>query len=157
MFAKPQQEHEWLEQLVGQWTIEQKCTMPDGTASVSGGQMTCRSVGGLWLIAESSGPSAESDPWHCIMTLGYDPAQNCYVGTFIGSMMTHLWPYRGTRDAASPRLTLDSEGPKFDGTGTTKYRDTLEIISPDKWLFYGEVLRDDGTWFRMMDGEHRRA
>ena len=45
------------------------------------------------------------------MTLGYDPVQKRFVGTFIGSMMTHMWIYNGTLDAAGKVLTLDTEGP----------------------------------------------
>lgn len=37
-----------------------------------------------------------------MMTLGYDPARKWFVGTFIGSMMTHMWVYAGTV------LTLDT-------------------------------------------------
>jgi hypothetical protein len=29
------------------------------------------------------------------LTLGYDPQRERYVGTWIGSMMTHLWGVRG--------------------------------------------------------------
>ena len=35
-------------------------------------------------------------------TLGYDPAKKKYVGTFIASVMTHLWIYSGSLDAAHP-------------------------------------------------------
>ena len=53
MFAKPQSEHQWLDQLVGEWTFEHECQMPDGSTSNAPGKMTCRSLGGLWLICES--------------------------------------------------------------------------------------------------------
>lgn len=157
MFAKPQQEHQWLEQLVGNWTVEQQCTMPDGNQVESSGRMSCRMIGGLWLLAESTGVDPEGNPWTCVMTLGFDPAKEAFIGTFLGSMMTHLWPYHGRRDPSGNRLPLDSEGPKFDGSGTTRYRDTLEIVSPNEWLFDGEVLSDDGTWVEMMHGRHRRT
>ncbi len=156
MFDKPQQEHQWLSQLVGTWRIEQHCTMPDGNTNQAEGRMTCRSVGGLWLIAESTGESDEGDPWTCIMTLGFDPKQNAYVGTFLGSMMSHLWPYNGRLDASGKRLPLDSTGPRFDGSGMAKYRDTIEILSPDQWRFTGELQQDDGNWISIMNGMHTR-
>ena len=66
------------------------------------------------------------------MTLGYDPAKKAFVGTFIGSMMTHLWVYDGELDAAGKVLTLDAEGPSFAATDKmAKYKDAIEIKSDD--------------------------
>ncbi|QDS88014.1 hypothetical protein EC9_22000 [Rosistilla ulvae] len=156
MFNKPQQEHRWLDQLVGQWRIEQQCTMPDGKVNQTEGTMNCRSVGGLWLIAESTGKSDEGDDWNCIMTLGFDPLQDAYVGSFIASMIAHLWPYRGKLDESGKRLPLDSTGPKFEGTGMARYRDTIEIVSSDEWAFTGELQQEDATWLKIMNSVHYR-
>ena len=154
MFAKPQEEHRWLEQLVGSWNVEQDCVMPDGTTK-STSEMSCRMVGGLWLVSENAGESPEGD-WTCIMTLGFDPSKKAYVGTFLGSMMTHLWQYQGVVDESGSRLPLMSRGPTFDGSGVTNYRDTVEIISPDKWLFIGEMEQNDGQWKQIMLSTHAR-
>jgi hypothetical protein len=157
MFTEPQQEHRWLDQLVGSWKFEHNCQMPDGSKVTTQGTMACRSLGGLWLIGESSGCSPEGGAWSSIMTLGFDPAQNQYIGTFIGSMMAHLWPYRGVVDASGKRLPLLSEGPKFDGSGMGTYRDTIEIIDADTWLLTSEFQSDDGTWQPFMSGKHTRS
>jgi len=156
MFSKPQHKHKWLDQLVGEWRIEQQCTMPDGTTNQTEGTMTCRSIGGLWIIAESSGTSDEGD-WTCVLTLGYDTKANAYIGTFIGSMMTHLWPYKGNLDASGNRLPLDSTGPTFDGQGMAEYCDTIEIIGKDEWDFTGEMKQEDGTWLKIMSSKHFRS
>lgn len=156
MFAEPQQEHRWLDQLVGSWKFEHDCQMPDGSNLTTHGTMTCRSLGGLWLICESSGCSPGGGAWSSIMTLGFDPTQNQYIGTFIGSMMAHLWPYRGVVDASGKRLPLQSEGPKFDGSGMGTYRDTIEIVDADTWLFTSEFQSDDGKWQQFMSGKNTR-
>ncbi|TWT93733.1 DUF1579 domain-containing protein [Stieleria varia] len=156
MFSKPQQEHVWLDRLVGQWKFEHECEMPDGSKTSAQGLMNCRSLGGLWLICESSGDSPDGQ-WSSIMTLGFDPTQNQYVGTFIGSMMANIWPYHGVLDPAGNRLPLYSEGPKFDGSGLGKYRDTIETIDADTWLFISEIQTDSGEWKRFMLGSHTRA
>jgi hypothetical protein len=91
------------------------------------------------------------------MTLGFDPKQQRYIGTFIASMMTHLWPYTGVLDASGRKLPLDSEGPKFDGSGMTKYRDTIEVVDHDHWTFSGDVLADDGSWQSIMTSHNRRV
>lgn len=157
MFAKPQQEHQWLDQLLGQWKFDHDCHMPDGSQSTAQGTMTCRSLGGMWLIAESSGNSAEGGAWSAIMTLGFDPAQNQYIGTFVGSMMTHMWPYHGLLDSSGKRLPLNTEGPKFDGSGIGKYRDTIEIVDANTWLLISELQSPDGQWQQFMTGKHMRA
>lgn len=157
MFEKPQQEHEWLNQLVGNWTFEHVCQMPDGKSNKTPGKMTCRMLGGLWLICESSGESDEGGKWSSIMSVGYDPKQNKYVGTFLGSMMTKLWLYEGTLDPSGKRLPLEAEGPGFDGSENCKYRDTIEIVDSDQWLFFSETMNDQGEWNKFMEGLHRRV
>ena len=157
MFAEPQSEHRWLAQLVGKWAFEHACEMPDGQTSSTRGEMHCRMLGGLWLICESAGESAEGGAWTSIMTLGFDPAQGCYVGTFVGSMMANIWSYRGGLDASGKRLPLDTQGPTFDGTGTCRYRDTIEIEHGDQWLFTSEMQNGDGQWVKFLDAKHVRA
>ncbi|MCM2372725.1 DUF1579 domain-containing protein [Aporhodopirellula aestuarii] len=157
MFAKPQAEHQWLEQLVGEWSFEHDCQTPDGESMKSSGKMTCRMLGGLWVICESSGGSSADDKWSSIMTLGYDAAKKLYVGTFVGSMMDNIWPYQGVLDESGKRLPLDSEGPKFDGSGTGKFRDTIEIVDENNWRMISELQNDDGEWTKFMHGHHTRV
>ena len=156
MFAKPQQEHEWLDQFVGNWKFQHDCQMPDGTKSTAHGGMTCRSLGGMWLICESSGDSPDG-AWSTVMTLGFNPSQNQFVGTFVGSMMANIWPYHGVLDSTGMRLPLYSEGPKFDGNGIGKYRDTIEVIDTETWLFTSELQTDDGAWKQFMVAKHTRC
>ena len=157
MFAKPQHEHQWLDPLIGQWKIEHECQEPDGKISTTLGVMNCRSLGGMWLICESSGESSEAELWSAIMTLGYDLHQKQYVGTFVGSMMTNIWHYQGVVDESGKRLPLESEGPAFDGSGRCKYRDTIEILDNENWLFTSELQADDGKWRQFMAGKHTRT
>lgn len=155
MFTKPQAEHHWLDQFIGRWTIEHDCTMPDGKKSNHTGTMNCRSLGGLWLICESDGQGSDGD-WSSIMTLGFDPQLNQYVGTFIGSMMANIWPYRGVLDSSGRTLPLTSEGPNFAGEGTAQYRDTLLIEDKSTWHFNSEIQSADGSWVQIMSAKHTR-
>lgn len=157
MFAQPQPQHQWLDQLIGNWDFEHDCQMPDGSKSKTQGTMNCRSLGGLWLICESRGKSADSEEWSSIMTLGFDPVQNQYVGTFVASIMANIWPYHGTLDPNGKRLPLYSKGPKFEGEGLGSYRDTIEIIDDNTWLFLSEQQSDDGQWVQFMAGKHTRS
>ncbi len=130
---QPQQEHQWLQKLVGEWTYETEAAMgADQTPMMSAGTESVRSLGGLWVMAEGQGEMPDGSPATTVMTLGYDPAKKKFVGTFVGSMMTHLWVYEGELDEGRKVLTLDAEGPSFtDPNKTAKYKDTIEIKSDD--------------------------
>ncbi|MCU0718443.1 MAG: DUF1579 domain-containing protein [Pirellula sp.] len=156
MFSQSQKEHHWLSRLVGNWEFEHDCKMPDGTDAKSGGKMVCRMLGELWLICESTGVAPDGGSWSSVMTIGFEPTKNAYVGTFIGSMMANIWHYRGVMDDDGVTLPLESEGPKFDGSGMGKYRDTIKIIDENTWLFTSDFQLDDGTWNPFMSGAHRR-
>ncbi|MDV2992492.1 MAG: hypothetical protein N4J56_002146 [Chroococcidiopsis sp. SAG 2025] len=86
-----------------------------------------------------------------LMTLGYDPQQQRYVGTWIGSMMTYLWVYDGELDAAQRVLTLNSDGPAMTSNEKmAKYRDAIEFKSDDRRVMTSHVLGDDGQWHHFM-------
>lgn len=157
MFSQSQTEHHWLTQLVGQWEFEHDCQMPNGESAKSGGKMVCKMLGELWLICESEGNAPNGNSWSSIMTIGFDPTKGMYVGTFIGSMMANIWHYAGVLEADGVTLPLESEGPKFDGSGIGKYRDTIKLIDEKTWLFTSDFQSSDGTWSQFMNGVHRRV
>ncbi len=153
MNAEPQKEHHWLQKLVGDWTYEIEVMMePDRSPQKATGTESVRSLGGLWILAEAQGEMPGCGDATTMMTLGYDPQKQGYVGTWIGSMMTHLWVYDGGELDAGPRvLTLDSEGPAMAGEGKmARYKDAIEIRSDDWRVMTSHVLGDDGQWHQFM-------
>jgi hypothetical protein len=156
--VEPQKEHQWLHKLVGDWTAEMECVMgPDQPPVKSTGRETVRSLGGLWTLGEGEGDSPDGTPVKSLMTLGYDPQKQRFVGTFIASMMTHIWPYEGTLDQAGKALTLDSEGPHFAGEGKmAKYQDIIEFENDDHRILRSRMLGDDGNWVEFMTAHYRR-
>src|SRR5688572_22986296 len=118
MTIEPQKEHHWLQKLVGDWTYEAEATMKPGDPPVkSTGSESVRSLGSLWVVAEGQGEMPGCGPATTVMTLGYDPQKKRYVGTWVGSMMTHFWIYDGALDTSEQVLTLDTEGPSMAGDG----------------------------------------
>jgi hypothetical protein len=158
MHAEPQKEHLWLHRLIGAWTYEADCSMgPDQPPAKSTGSETVRSLGGLWVLCEGQGEMPGGGPATTIMTLGYDPQKRRYVGTWVGSMMTHLWAYEGELDAAAKALTLTAEGPSMTAEGkTAKYRDVIEFKSDDHRVLTSHLLGDDGQWHQFMTASYRR-
>ena len=158
MMAEPTREHRWLERMVGEWTFEGECMMgPDQPPMKSGGHSAIRSLGGLWLLNEGSGEMPGGGMMSSILTLGYDPAKGKFVGTFIASMMTHLWLYEGSLDAAGKVLTLDAEGPNMMGDGgMAKYQDIVTLENDDHWILSSQMLGPDGQWHKFMTAHYRR-
>jgi hypothetical protein len=92
-----------------------------------------------------------------ILTLGYNPQKEKYVGTWIGSMMTHMWVYEGQLDAAERALALDTEGPSMTEEGKlAKYRETIEFKSDDHRVFTSRVQGEDGAWQQLMSANYKR-
>ena len=91
-----------------------------------------------------------------IITLGFDPQKQRFVGTWVGSMMTHLWVYDGALDPAGKVLTLNAEGPSMSGNGMAKYQDIIELKSDDHHTLTARMLGDDGTWTQVMAADYRR-
>lgn len=158
MQAQPQKEHQWLQKLVGEWTYETEAVMgPDQPAETGSGTETVRSLGGLWVLAEGQGEMPGGSMATTLMTIGYDPRKQRYVGTWIGSMMTYLWLYDGEMDASETVLTLNSNGPSMSDDGKmAKYKDVIEFKSDDHRVMTSHVLGDDGQWHQFVTVTYRR-
>ena len=156
---EPQKEHDWLKQLLGEWTFEGEAMMgPDAPAEKFRGIERVRSIGDLWFLSEGEGAMPDGGASVTLATLGYDPQKKRFVGTFIGSMMTNLWVYDGSLDASERVLTLDTEGPSMTGDGRmAKYQDIIEILSADERTLSSRVQGDDGTWTPIMKMTYRRT
>jgi len=153
----PTVEHKWLDQMLGTWQAEYECSMgPDQPPGKFAAVEVVRSIGGLWIQAEAESENPGGGKSQNIITLGYDPQQKRFVGTFISSMMTHLWIYKGSLDAAGKVLTLDAEGPSFDGQGMAQYQDIFTAIDENHRTLSSQVLGKDGQWTHFMSGKFTR-
>lgn len=158
MKTEPQKEHQWLQKLVGDWTYEVDATMePEKPPERLTGSESVRSLGGLWFLAEGQGEMPGGGSATMLMTLGYDPLKARYVGTFIGSMMTHLWVYEGVLDAAGRVLRLDTIGPNMAAEPKmARFQDVIEFKSDDQRSLTSRMFGDDGKWHQFMTANYRR-
>ena len=161
MHVEPRPEHDWLRRLVGHWHYEGACAGEPGAAALSfGGVETVRAVGDIWIVAEGQGEMPGGGSSITLLTLGYDVRQRQFVGSWVGSMMAHLWVYHaGSLDAAGRVLTLEAEGPDLTGAadGTSRYRDVVELVGDAERRFRGLVATADGQWRELMSSTYRRA
>jgi len=141
--------HDWLRQLVGEWSWE--------TDGKHRGTERVRSIGGTWIVAEGHGETPDGIPSETLMTLGYSPGKSAYVGTFISSTMANMWIYEGWLDPAQNALVLDTEGPGFvDPSHRARYKDTIRIIDRDNRILTSEYQGEGGNWYQLMRVHYRR-
>ena len=152
----PEKEHQWLEQLVGEWSVESEMTMAPGQEPVkSTGTETVRSLKGYWIVAEMTGTMMD-EQFTSILTLGYDPKKKKYVGFWVGDMMPYLWKYEGTVDESGKVLTLETEGPCPTAPKISKFKEILEIKDKDHRTFTTQMQGDDGNFTTVMKAEYTR-
>lgn len=150
------EQHEWLQQLVGEWTVSSEAAAGGESAAWESTE-SIRSIGGLWIVAEGTADDA-GQPFTSLLTLGYDPNKEAFVGTWIDSIQTTLWTCTGHLDESRRTLTLEAEGPGFsDPTRTSRYRDQIELVGPDEKRMISSVLGDDGAWATYMTVSGRRV
>ena len=152
-------EHRWLQKLIGEWTYETEAMMgPDRPLEKSTGTESVRPLGDLWILGEGQGEMPGCGSVTTLVTLGFDPQKQRYVGTWIGSMMNYLWVYDGELDADKKVLTLNSDGPAMTGEGKmAKYKDVIEFRHDDHRVLTSHMLGDDGQWHLFMTANYHRA
>jgi len=148
----------FLHQLSGEWSVLAEATLGPGQEPVRReSREVARVLGGKWLVAEGTGALGDQT-FTSILTLGYDPAEERFVGTWIDSMQTHLWLYTGILDDSGTALTLETEGPILgDPTRTAQYREVIEIRGADRKVMRSMILGPDGEWFEFARAEYRRV
>ena len=108
-------------------------------------------------MAESQGEMCgDGGDMTAIMTLGYNLTTQRYIGTWVGSMMTHLWVYDGELDAAERVLTLNAQGPAMSGNGMAPYKDVVEFKDDDHRVLTAYMVGNDGQWQPFMTTLYRR-
>jgi hypothetical protein len=146
-------EHKFLLQFVGEWTYSNTYLMgPDQPPMTMTGKETVRSIGELWTVGEGTIGDGTS-----VMTLGFDPKKNLFVGTFIASMMTHIWHYTGTLDSTGKILALDAKGPSMTDPNTdAEYVDTIEAVDANTRTLKSKIKKPDGQWVEFMSATYTR-
>jgi hypothetical protein len=159
MTAEPTKEHRWLLRMVGEWSFEGECMMgPDQPPMKGSGSESVSQLGDLWIVSSGTIGMPDGSPHRMQLTLGFDPQKDLFVGTWVGSMMSHLWVYEGKLDAARKVLTLDCEGPDMSGAGgTAKYQDIYELVDNDHRILRSRMQGPDGAWMQFMEAHYRRV
>jgi hypothetical protein len=158
MDTKPVPEHEWLQQLVGEWRTESVMTMPEGTEATSQGKETVRDLGGLWAYTEGTAVVPDGSTMEYRSAIGYDVSFKEYRGFWLASMSSHLWKYTGEMSADRKTLTLNCVGPHMMKDGeTANYRDVIEILDANRRTMSSYGQDDSGEWIPFMKVTYTRV
>lgn len=157
MMPKPQKEHDWFQQFVGEWESDSECTMEPGKPPMkSSWTENCRMIGGFWMQSEGNGEMMGS-PFTSVLTLGFNPDDEQFVGTFIFGGCYFLWQYKGSLNAEGNTLTLETEGPCPMSQGkVTRFTEVIEFKDKDHRTFTSTAHGEDGSRTTVMKIESRR-
>lgn len=157
--AEPTKEHAWLAKMAGEWEFEvEGMCEPGEPPHKSSGRERVRTLGDLWVIGEGEGGMPDGGEARMLLTLGYDPAKQKFVGSWVGSMMTHMFVYEGELEADGKTLTLETEGPSFTAPGKmSKYRDVYEMVSEDERILRSMAPDGKGGWTVFNTARYRRV
>lgn len=146
----PTKQHQLLEKFGGEWVTEGEMVMgPDQPVIKTNGTESTRSIGGFWCVSEYKG-EFQGAPFTGVMTIGYDPKKQKYVGTWVCSMCHDLVEYEGSMDEAGKVLTLNTECTCPTTGKPMKMRDVIEIKDDGRKVLTSYGLGDDGEWAQFM-------
>jgi hypothetical protein len=152
---KPLKEHEWLQQIVGEWDTEAEVVSEPGKPPIkTKGSESSRMIGAFWVLSEHRGEIPGAGAFTGILTLGFQPDKDKYVATWIDSCTTRLWTYLGSVDASGKTLTLEAEGPGEDGK-PAKFREVIEVKDRDH-KDYRSSIQKDGKWVTFLTIKYTR-
>jgi len=157
-FPKPQAEHEWLQQFIGTWTMKNESKGVPGQPDMQcEGTIEAKMLGKFWVVSRIEN-DMQGEKMIGLQTIGYDAQAKKYVGTWVDSMMNHMWKYEGSVDKTGKILTLEAEGPAFLTEGkAAKFRDIYEFKSKDEMAIKTEMQQPDGKWVTFMTGMAKRT
>lgn len=160
MATRPLKEHEWLQNLVGEWRIESEMMMEPGAPTMkSQGKATTKVLdGGLWAITEINDTMPDDTEVKSFFALGYDVSFKEYRGCWIMSASSHLWKYVGEPSADGKTMTLNCEGPSMIVDGETAlYREVIELIDENHRTQTSYAQDENGEWQQFGKADYFRV
>lgn len=148
----------FLQQFVGEWSVDSYAVMEPGEDPYHfEGNEKARMLGGQWLVSEYIS-EVEGVTLNSILTIGYDPAKEKFVATYVNAMQTRLWTYEGTLDDEGTTLTLRTEGPFMgDPSRTAEFRVVIDHKDADEWTMSSQIhMPEDDEWVEFLRFEYER-
>ncbi len=153
----PGEHHQYLDQLVGEWTGEYRIWMEPGTEPmVFNGTVSREWVLGNRFLRETVECTSPMGPFNAIGFSGYDNVDGQYEFAWLDSMSTGIYFETGTYDPK--RKVLSSRGSNRDpatGRVIPSWGD-LDLSNPDRHVFVGHSVSAAGGQFKHFEGVLQR-
>lgn len=155
--AQPGEEHEWLEELAGDWEITYTMRqMPGAPAATMRGTASGEMIlGGRWLHQTMAGPMGES-----MSFIGYDRRHDEFVFIGLDAASTYAVTARGKKDEQTDKILLAGEDK--DIIGKQVYTFDWEVKSADEqsigitFTELGPMKYPDGFEMMRMDFKRKK-
>ena len=153
---EPTPEHESLLGVVGTWTVDCTYFMAPGEPMKVQAKETIEALGRFWTVS-----LFESDfmglPFAGRATTGFDPKRGKWVGTWVDSMMPHMFVMEGERDAESGIVTMHCDGPAPMTGDMVPYRSTTENLADGRRRFEMFMTLPEAGEVKMFSYVYTRA
>lgn len=157
MDQETKEKMEWLNRMLGTWEISCEVIAAPGQPPIAcTGSMKSRKLGEHWVISDVNNEMGGTE-FNAIQTLGYDSTKKKYFGTWVDSMMGHMWRYEGTVDGSGKKLALIAEGPNMLKPGdTAMYQDAYEFMDAETIKFTSSMKDENGKWVTFVTGTYTK-
>ncbi len=153
---QPTPEHHRILSTVGAWKVACKFYMQPGQPPLeTEATDTVEALGPFWTLSRFEG-SMMGQPFSGVTTLGYEPAQQRFVSTWVDTMMPHLWYFTGGFIEDGKVLELKGQAPSMGGEGTAPWRITHTFESPDTMTLRMFTTLPDGPEVMTMENTYTR-
>jgi hypothetical protein len=151
------EEHELLKKDAGTWDAAMKLwPRPDAEPLESRATESNKLFGeGLWLVTHFDGEIGGMK-FSGLGTLGYDPVEKKYVGTWIDSISPHLTTSKGDYDEETKTLTMTAQGRDLESGEVITAKHILKYADDDTRTFEIHMPGDDGEHWKMLEVNYTR-
>jgi Protein of unknown function (DUF1579) len=149
--------HKLLQKDVGTWDATIKIWPQEGAEPMEskGTEKNELLPGGMWLITRFEG-EVIGMPFTGVGTVGYDPVEKKYVGTWVDSISPHLTTLKGDYDEAKKTFTAVAEGRDFQTGEITKSKHISKYTDENTRSFEIHAKEKDGKERKVMEIQYKR-
>jgi len=150
-------QHKLLHKDVGTWDAVLKIFPQEGADPIEskGTEKNELLPGGMWLISQFKG-EVFGMPFTGVGTVGYDPVEKKYVGTWVDSISPHLTVLKGEYDAAKKTMTSIAEGRDFQTGEVTKSKHITRFIDENTRTFEIHAKEGGEKERKVMEIQYKR-